>query len=115
MNGTGFQRWANNLRAGGLYRNGTEGTSGERCSFLEGGTRTCGICYANPVTKTDETKLGQGHPWWYTQIVVEPIRVCRSPAKVRAMNRASAAAFFAFWGVVVIVVPVAYGFFVGWW
>lgn len=93
---SGFHRWANRLRRGGLYRHGDEGTSGERCAFLEGGALFCKLCGAAPKRETDAECLREGHPAWYCSRVVEKIGTCREPGRVRRMNVRSAAMFIGY-------------------
>lgn len=104
--GMSFHTWANNLRAGGLHRNGTEGTSGRRCAALTGTPFPCGICHqqAPGHDEAQADRLNQGHPYWYTHRRVKTgDLVCPQPDKVRAMNYGSA----TFFALVLVSAPVA--------
>lgn len=94
-----FHRWANRLRAGGLYRHGNEHTTGERCAAITGDLRQCGLCSKQaPQTETvDEELLKQGHPRWYcTTRRKTGELVCPIPDRVRMMNYKSAAGYILF-------------------
>lgn len=100
---TPFHRWANNLRAGGLHRRRTEGTSGDRCSFIQGGSQDCGVCRRRPVVAVDQKCLADGHPRWYCSRVIEHIQECGDPERVKQMNFESAVKFVGFWLIVFLI------------
>lgn len=99
---TDFDRWANQLRAGGQHRRGTEGTSGERCSVLQGGRQECGLCHATPKREVDPDCLAEGHPVWYCAEVKEPIAACPQVEIVQEMNRRSAGRYYGSWALALL-------------
>lgn len=103
---TSFDRWANGLRAGGLHRLGTEGTSGDRCSFLTGGGRDCRICDAKPTFRMNKDCLKDGHPAWYCREIKTRISACGAPERVRQLNQDSAAKYIGGWAAVVAGVAI---------